>query len=182
MLQGGLSTGRTSTDNCEVAAKVPELLLVGSVWTPRQYCHQDTKFLTQVKLVGSYRLPKVDLQISPVLQSLPGPVILANYAVPNAAFVPSLGRSLSGNAANITVGLLSPGTTYGRRSSVMDLRLAKILRAGRSRTSLNLDVYNLFNSSAVLTQNNTFGGATPWQAPQTIPLARYAKVSAQVDF
>jgi hypothetical protein len=182
LLQGGLSTGRTSTDNCEVAAKVPESLLVGSTWTPLQFCHQDTKFLTQVKLVGSYTVPKLDVQISPVLQSLPGPVVLANYAVPNAAVIPSLGRSLSGNAANITVGLLPPGTLYGHRSSVVDLRLAKILRAGGSRASINLDLYNLFNSSAILTQNNTFGGGTPWQAPQTIPLARYAKISAQLDF
>jgi len=65
---------------------------------------------------------------------------------------------------------------------VVDLRLAKILKAGGARASINLDLYNLFNSSAILTQNNTFGGGTPWQAPQTIPLARYAKISAQLDF
>jgi hypothetical protein len=182
LLQGGFSTGRTSTDNCEVAAKVPEVLLVGTVWTPLQYCHQDTNFTTQVKWVGSYTVPRVDVLVSAVLQSLPGPAILANYVAPNAVVAPFLGRNLSGNAQNITVGLLSPGTMYGEQSNVVDLRLAKILRFGGSRTSLNLDFYNLLNNNTPTALNNTFGGGTPWQAPQSIPLARYAKIRAQIDF
>lgn len=181
-LQGGLSTGRTSLDNCEVAERVPETLQVGSLWTPLQYCHQDTKFLTQVKGSGSYSVPKVDVLISAVLQSLPGPVILANYVAPNAAVAAALGRNLSGNAQNITVGLLSPGTLYGKRSNVVDLRIAKILRFGRSRTSLNFDVYNLFNDSTPNAQNNTLGGTTRWQQPQSIPSAAYVKLNAQIDF
>lgn len=28
----------------------------------------------------------------------------------------------------------------------------------------------------------TFGGGKPWQAPQAIPLTRFAKVSAYLDF
>jgi hypothetical protein len=64
----------------------------------------------------------------------------------------------------------------------MDLRLAKILRVDGNRMSLNLDFYNLLNNSTPTLLNNTFGGATPWQRPQGIPLARYAKVSAQIDF
>jgi hypothetical protein len=182
LVQGGVSTGRTSLDNCEVAVKVPESLRVGSLWTPLQYCHQDTKFLTQVKASGSYTIPRVDVLISGVLQSLPGPVILANYVAPNAVVAPFLRRSLSGNAANITVGLLSPGPLYGERSNVMDLRVAKILKIGRTRTSLNVDFYNLFNNSTPNAQNNTFGGATPWLQPQSIPNAGYVKLNAQIDF
>ena len=181
-LQGGMSTGRTSTDNCGVAAKVPEVLLVGNVWTPLQYCHQETRFLTQVKWVGSYTVPKIDVLVSAVLQNVPGPVILANYNAPNAVVQPSLGRPLSGNAANITVALLSPGTLYGSRSNVMDMRLAKILRVDRKKMSVNLDFYNILNNNTPTTLNSTFGGATPWQAPQVIPLSRYAKISAQIDF
>jgi hypothetical protein len=182
LLQGGLSTGRTSTDNCEVAVQVPESLRVGGVWTPLEYCHQDTKFVTQVKALGSYTVPRVGVQISGTLISLPGPLILANYNAPNAVVAPSLGRSLSGNAANITVGLQSPGTMYGERLNQVDLRVAKILRVGRSRTSLNLDFLNLFNSNSILAVNNTFGGATPWLTPQSILLAGYVKIGAQVDF
>jgi hypothetical protein len=64
----------------------------------------------------------------------------------------------------------------------MDLRLGKILRVARFRASLNLDLYNLFNNNTPTALNNSFGGGTPWQAPQAIPLARFAKVSAQIDF
>ncbi|MND04612.1 hypothetical protein D3C83_249710 [compost metagenome] len=57
-----------------------------------------------------------------------------------------------------------------------------MLRFGRTRTSVNFDVYNVFNGNTVQALNNTFGGATPWQQPQSILLARFAKISAQFDF
>ena len=57
LLQGGFDTGRTSTDNCEVVAKVDN--------PSTQFCHVDTAFLTQVKLLGSYTVPKVVLDAVP---------------------------------------------------------------------------------------------------------------------
>ena len=91
LLQGGLSTGRTTTDNCDVVTKLdnPSPL----------YCHVDTKFLTQVKFLGSYTMPRVQVQISGTFQSIPGPDIVANYLATNAVVAPSLGRNLAGNAA-----------------------------------------------------------------------------------
>jgi hypothetical protein len=68
---------------------------------------------------------------------------------------------------------------YGERLNQVDFRVGKVIRFGRARTSLNLDVYNLFNANTVLTQNNSYGA---WQAPQSILDARFAKVSAQFDF
>ena len=44
-VSGGLSTGRTETDNCEILAQVPEAGLLGA-----PYCHQVTDFLTDLKL------------------------------------------------------------------------------------------------------------------------------------
>jgi hypothetical protein len=70
----------------------------------------------------------------------------------------------------------------GDQSSIVDFRVGKILRYAGTRTSLNLDIYNLFNNNTPTTLNNTFGGATLWQAPQAIPLARFFKISAQIDF
>ena len=125
MLQGGMSTGRTSTDNCDVVAAVPESATAGTSNSPL-YCHVDTPFLTQVKLLGSYTVPKIDVQISSTVQSLPGPNITANYVASNALIQPSLGRPLSGGAANVTINLISPGVMYGDRINSMDLRFSKI--------------------------------------------------------
>ena len=171
LLQGGLSSGRTTTDNCDVVTKVDN--------PSQRFCHVVEAFLTQVKFLGSYTVPRVDLGLSATFQSLPGPQILAVYNAPNGLVAPSLGRPLSGGAANVPVSLVEPGTMYGERLNQLDVRVAKILRFGRTRTAVNFDLYNLTNSSAVLTQNNNFGS---WQVPLAIVQARFAKVSVQVDF
>jgi hypothetical protein len=45
-----------------------------------------------------------------------------------------------------------------------------------------VDVYNLFNSSAVLTYNQAFNPGGTWLAPTSVVSARFAKVSASFDF
>jgi hypothetical protein len=124
-------------------------------------------------------VPRVDVQVSGTLQSLPGPQILANYNAPNAAVVPSLGRSLSGGAANVTVNIVEPGTMYGERMNQVDLRFSKLLRYGKTSTRINVDLYNALNGDAVLTLNNNFGA---WQRPTLILPARFAKFGVQLDF
>ena len=123
-VQGGVSTGRTSTDNCDVVSKVDN--------PSQRFCHVDTMFLTQLKLLGVYTVPKVNVQASATFQSLPGPQILANYNAPNALVQPSLGRPLSGGAANITVNLVSPAAASGepaRPAVCQDLRMGRAARA-----------------------------------------------------
>ena len=172
LLQGGLSTGRTSTDNCEVVARLenPSPL----------YCHVDTKFLTQVKFQAAYTIPRFNVQISAGLQNVPGPEIQANYNAPNSAVRPSLGRNLAGRARNTRVNLIAPGTTYGDRATELDMRVAKILEFGGIRTNVLVEFYNVFNSSTVLRQSNTFGRR--WQQPQSILPARFVKFGMQFDF
>src|SRR6185436_11174288 len=173
LLQGGLSTGRRSTDNCEVAEKVPGILLVGTVWTPLQSCHQDTAFESQIKLNGSYTMPRVDVVISAVYQNVQGPAILANYNAPNAQVAPALGRPLSGGAANITAGLIQPGTQYGDRLNQLDLRLGKLLRVNGTRALFAVDIYNLFNASPVLGENPNYAA---FRRPTDILLARFFRL------
>ena len=103
-------------------------------------------FLTQVKFLGSYTVPRVDVQVSGTVQSVPGPQIGATYVASNALVAPSLGRSLSGNAANVNVALVEPGTMYGDRLNQVDLRVGKILKFGKTRTAVNLDLFNALQS------------------------------------
>ena len=100
------------------------------------------------------------MQVSGVFQSKPGALLAANYAVPDGD-----GRAVArpravGNVANVTVNLIAPGSLYGDRVNQLDFRAAKILRFGRTRTMVGVDLYNALNSSAILTYNNAFVPAT----------------------
>jgi hypothetical protein len=189
MLQGGLSTGRTTTDNCDVVDKLPELLFgqttlaimnAATVLVPKQFCHQQSAFLTQVKFIGAYVVPVVDVQISGTFQSIPGPQVAANLVASNAQIAPSLGRSLSGNAANATIALLEPGSLYGERLNQLDVRLAKILRfGGQTRSTVGIDIANALNANAVITESVAFA---TWRRPNSILPARFVKLTLQFDF
>lgn len=175
-LQGGTSTGRTTTDSCEIRAQVPEIALVNP------YCHVEPPFKTQVKGLATYTVPKIDVQISSTFQSLPGGALSGNYAFSNAAIVPSLGRNLSGNAQTATVNLVMPGDLYGDRINQIDLRIGKVTRFGKWRTQFSVDLYNALNSSAVQSYNQTFIVNGAWLTPTLILPARFAKLTAQIDF
>jgi hypothetical protein len=188
-VQGGISTGSTFQNLCGLKDALPEYTRALSTPFPATsptdpWCSFSTAWLTQVKGLGSYTVPKVGAQVSVAWQSMPGPQIAANYAVPNAAVVPSLGRSLSGSAASVTTNLVAPGTLYGERMNQVDLRFAKVFRfAGHARVSANLDLYNAFNASTVIIQNDTYSPTTTsWQTPQTVLAPRLIKLGAQIDF
>jgi hypothetical protein len=192
---GGTSTGQTVADNCEVRARLPELAtttpgasalgpgLATSIVSPvSPYCHVAYGVRTQFRSLATYELPGIGARLSATLQSKPGTMLAANYAVPNAAVASSLGRSLSGNAPNVTVNLVAPGARYGDRINQVDVRVAKILRHGRSQTMLALDIYNALNSSAGLTYNNAFVPGASWPRPNTILTPRFFRITAEAEF
>jgi len=194
-LIGGVSIGQTVADNCAVRANLPELAttatgtsafgagLLGSAVTPvSPYCHVAFGFLPQLRGGSAYVVSSIDVQLSATFQSKPGPMLAANYAVPNADIAPVLGRNLSGNAANVTVNLIQPGTMYGDRINQLDIRVAKILRRGRTRTVLALDTYNALNSSAVLAYNNAFVPGATWLQPTSVLTPRFFRLTAELEF
>jgi hypothetical protein len=191
----GASTGQTVADNCDVRAHLPEMstavtgtstfgagLLNSSVTTVSPYCHVATGFLPQFRGVASYLVPRLDVQLSSTFQSKPGAMLVANYAVPDSAVVPSLGRSLSGNAQNVTVNLVAPGMLFGDRINQVDVRVAKTVKVGRTQTLLALEAYNALNSSAVLTYNATFVPGGMWPQPNSIVTPRLIKLTAEMTF
>jgi hypothetical protein len=175
-VQGGTSTGRATTDNCEIRQQLPETNALNP------YCHVEPPFKTQVKGLASYLIPKVEVQVSTAIQSLPGAVLQANYNVPNAAIVPSLGRNLSGNAQTASVNLVAPGEVYGDRITQIDLRIGKLVRFAGWRSQFSVDLYNALNSSAIQTRNQAFIPNGAWLTPTLVLPARFAKLTAQIDF
>jgi hypothetical protein len=196
LLQAGLSTGRTMTNDCNIvnhylgAVTVFDSIVAYGTALPAgtlvstQMCDQHTPFLTQVKLLGTYTVPRVDVQFAATFQSYPGPNINANYVALNSLIAPSLGRPLSGGAANATVDLVSPGALYGDRANELDFRIGKVLRFGRVRTNLHLDVYNLLNANAITSLNSSVASTSTasWQTPTNIMNPRLFKFGVQVDF
>jgi hypothetical protein len=79
-----------------------------------------------------------------------------------------------------TLNVIEPGTQYGDRLNQFDLRFTKIVNLGRGRIDLNVDLYNAFNSDAILGQLNNFGSL--WQLPLTVIQPRFAKFSVRWDF
>ena len=54
---------------------------------------------------------------------------------------------------------------YGNRVNQLDLRIAKNLRFGGTRTMLSVDLYNALNTGAILTYNNDLRAAHGDQLP-----------------
>jgi hypothetical protein len=185
ILQGGFNTAKTVLDYCDIRAALPEMLII--IGTPTMsptnpYCHQDTGFIKRFTALGSYTIPKVDVQIAGTVRSDQGDSLRADWQAPNSLISPILGRNLSNAVQSVTVNLIEPGTLYGDRVNELDLRIAKILRFGRTRTNVGVDFYNITNSAPVLTYNQAFVVNGPWLTPNSVLQSRFAKISAQIDF
>ena len=179
VLQGGFNTAKTDSNSCEIRQALPE-----SDATNR-WCDTSTGFVTRVTALGTYTVPKIDVQVAGTMRSDQGTDLAANWAAPNSATV-GLNRPFAGIAGNtITVNLIEPGTLWGDRVNQFDLRFAKILRFGRTRANVGFDIYNVTNAAPVLTYNQTFvlnQAVSTWLRPNSVLQARFVKFSAQLDF
>jgi hypothetical protein len=151
--------------------------------TPTDYCHITSGFLTDFRGLGSYSVPKVDVEVSVTYQSKPGARLAANYPVPAAVIAQTLGRAPSGSVPNVTVNLITPGTFYGDRINELDLRVAKVFKFSRYKAKFQVDFYNLTNASPILTYNQTYSPTSAaWLTPTSVLAARIAKIGATFDF
>jgi hypothetical protein len=194
LVQGGMSSGQTKYGNCLSGIGASPMSLTPGAFVvislvpspirtlPANLCEAKLPFegQTQYKASVNYPLPWYGLQLSGVLQNLPGPAIQANWAVPNAVIQPSLGRPLAGGVATTTVSLMTPFTEFEDRLNQVDLRVTKMLRIGRARLQGAVDLYNLFNTRSILSINSTYGPS--WRLPTSLLGGRLLKVGGQFDF
>jgi hypothetical protein len=179
-LGGGFDTGRTVEDRCFVVDSPQELL----------HCRVEWPWLaqTQFKLFGSYPLPG-DFVVSGIFRNEAGLrtasggqslSVEANWAVPNAQVVPTLGRNLAGGARSVTVPLVAPYTLFEPRLNQLDLRLTKNVQVGGARLQANVDLYNALNANPVVGTTVTYGPR--WQQPTQILEGRLIQLSGQLTF
>ena len=190
LLNGGMSAGKQVTDNCEIVAALPEMTwstpatLSGNS-TPLEFCHSETPIQPQFKGYFIYTVPKVAVQLSGTYRNVPGASQSANFAATQAYLNANstLGRNLAGNAANQTIAIVDNNQQYLDRRNELDLRVGKILRFGRVRSQVSLDIFNALNSNAVLTAATAYSTTNnAWLRPNSILNARLMKVSFNLDF
>jgi hypothetical protein len=216
-LQGGTSTGNVIEDSCGVVTAHPEYYIfagwggtggfldtfLGGIgqW-PQEFCHRESGYKTNVKGLVTYTVPKVDVLVSGTIksvaypgnefpsvqsQSLGGQTLGLFLGIPGVDST-NLGRPLSSGIPIQFLQIVEPGELYGDRLTSVDLRLGKILKfGGTGRTSINFDIYNLFNANTTeVFQRNYTAPSTPPRStyldPLSIMSARFFKISAQFDF
>jgi len=139
-------------------------------------------FETQAKVIAVYTVPKIAVQIAGTFQSIPGTFYSSIFTLTgaNIATNSTLGRGLNAAGAQKTLNLL-PGDTslLAERLNQLDLRFAKIIRYGRTRTNLSVDVFNALNADTITGFSTAY--ETLWR-PTTILQSRFVKFSAQFDF
>ena len=120
------------------------------------FCHSDPGLVTKVTALGSYTVPKIDVLVSGTLRSDQGGVLAANWNAPVALVSAALGRPAAVVGTTVPISLVAPGQVWGDRVNALDLRFAKILRFGRTRYNVGIDIINATNSDAILTYNQSF--------------------------
>jgi hypothetical protein len=193
-LQGGGSTGRGVRNTCELWRARPQLQ--GS--NRAEACDVTEPWLTTVRGLASYTLPRIDVLVSLIGRSnvtnasgdtaSSGSSVDANYRMPNSYVQTLLGRLPAGALASgfTTVNLLTPDMLYPlERRTQIDMRFAKILRFGRSRYDLGVDLYNVFNANTALSYDETYqytdNGAT-WLRPLSITQPRLVRFNVTMTF
>jgi hypothetical protein len=199
VLQGGFSTGAGHRDLCDVWAALPELVTPAAPGTAAQVgaCKVDEEWQMNWRGLVTYTIPKVDVLISGILRSQAntepltietgvatnGVGLAANYNVTAADLAANGQTPFAPGVTTQAVNLLVPSSLFGDRVNSVDMRFGKILRFGRTRTNVAIDLYNMFNSNVGTAFNQGFGtnGAT-WLRPTAVLNPRFARFNVTFDF
>jgi hypothetical protein len=203
-IQGGTSTGRGVNDTCDVligrfgrsmtpstATEAAEGVIDG-----QPACSASEPWITTVRGLASYTIPKIDVLLSAIFRSQanvqPGGEVgtngesrSANFVMTAAQFLAATGRPLRTGVTSETVNIVLPGAIYGDRVNNLDLRVAKVLRFGGTRANVGVDFYNLTNANTGTTFEASYDPATMgerWMRPTAILQPRFVRFNVQFDF
>jgi hypothetical protein len=179
---GGTSTGKVENDWCDIRAAVPENFLLNP------YCNVESPWLTSIRGLIAYTIPRIDVQLSSVIQDKPNVgtdqigSIAANYTLTpadQAAAAAQIGRPLTAAGA-FTVNLAPQGEVYGPRIRQWDLAVKKIVRFGSQRLTVGMDLYNITNDNVSLGFNQTFvPNVSGWQSVTSYMNPRVFRLNAE---
>lgn len=198
----GTSTGRGVVNTCATATKYNQVTtgLVNTELGPDpRGCNSVEPFQTTIRGLASYTVPKIDVLISATVRSQP-PVLLggtagttAQWIVPNSVIATALGHLPAGALANGTT-TIPIGDNVNRiyadnRRTQVDMRFAKVLRFGRTRSDIGVDLFNLFNTNYATGYNTNYTynldntpRASGWGTPTSIYVPRFVRLNYTIDF
>lgn len=180
-LQVGSTTGRSVVNTCDVGKfDSPDL----------RGCKSANPFQSTIRGLATYTVPRIDVLVSLTIRSQPVQARTASWNVPNSVISGLLGFLPRGSTATGTTAIALQDTEHRiwdeARRNQFDMRLAKIVRLGRTRTDIGVDLQNLLNSNYATAWDNTYqygvaGGGT-WNNPVTVYTPRFVRLNVTVNF
>jgi hypothetical protein len=206
-LQAGTTTGRSVVDYCEADQIVGHGGTAGTEAPDPRNCRSNNPFQTTLRGLATYTIPKIDVLISATMRSQPVQSRSASMNLPNTClgwgFATQSGcaqQTVLGLLGRLPSGATAAGTTAididdnqhqlwdeSRRTQI-DMRFAKIVRFGRTRTDIGVDLTNLLNSNYATAWDNTYqilnttqpGGT--WNNPTAVFAPRFVRLNFTVYF
>ncbi len=194
--QLGSQTGRGLVDTCATATLYNQVTnaTLGTENGPNpRGCRNEEPWQTTVRGLASYTIPKVDVLVSGVVRSQPPSQITATWQVPNSVIAAALGHLPVGATATGTTNIAlddNVNRIYAdNRRTQIDMRVAKVLRFGRTRTDVGIDINNLLNTNYATGYNTTYVYGTDnsprpagWATPTGIYNPRFVRFNFTVNF
>ena len=188
----GSQTGRRVDDRCHVVTNFNN---GGTGPNPRD-CKDVDPWETTIRGLGSYTVPKIDVLVSATVRSQAPLQQNANWQVSNTVIRGLLGGTLPPGinlAGNSTIDLTDSDHLIfaDNRRTQVDMRFAKVVRFGRTRTDVGVDLWNLFNTNYATGYQGTFAstnaaGVTTlndtWRNPNAIYPPRFVRLNFTVSF
>jgi hypothetical protein len=195
-LQVGTSTGGAVSDTCSTVAAYNNVNGAGVEAGPDpRGCRNVDPWQTTARGLASYTIPKIDVLISGTVRSQPPLQLTANWVVPNSVISAALGHLPAGATATGTttlnlLPLVDSNKLYvDQRRTQVDMRFAKVLRFGRTRSDIGIDLYNLLNTNYATSFNTNYTfntdnapRAAGWGTPTGIFQPRFVRINYTLDF
>jgi hypothetical protein len=181
----GTQTGRRVDDRCNVVTNFNN----GNTGPNPRDCRSFDPWETTIRGLGSYTIPKIDVLVSATLRSQAPAQIGANWQVPNTVIQGLLGGTLPPGllaTGNSTINLIdSEHRVYDdNRRTQVDMRFAKVLRFGRTRADVGVDLWNVFNTNYATGYQTQFTTTADsiWGRPNAIYPPRFVRLNFTINY
>jgi hypothetical protein len=192
----GTQTGRRINDRCDVVENFNNVNLGIAAGPNPRGCFDAEPFQTTVRGLGSYMVPKIDVLVSATIRSQPPLELDASWSVPNSYILANGGILAPGAnpvTGNTTIQLLDNTMRLyaDNRRTQVDMRFAKVLRFGNTRTDVGVDLWNLFNTNYATDYEDGYQFDSPsagdenggtWQIPTSIYAPRFVRLNFTFNF